>query len=365
MLARGLAQRGWQILFVSHPISPLHITSWKDQEFQERLRIHKARGVVDCDGNLRSYVPFTLIPPHSYPITRSAWVHNNWYRLTFPRLVEQVKEQGFTDVDLLYFDNPLQNFWLSTVSRKRAIYRMTDNISGYQKNTMSTIASEALLCRSVDIVLCTARSLMPRARMLGAKSPHYFPNGVELAHFQEDQRPAPDVYAEIASPRVIYVGEMAERFDFVLVKKLAQKLPNVSFIMIGPCSVARKELAGINNVHVLGSVPYDNLPPYIRHSDVGIIPFRVKEKAALVGGVNPLKLYQYLASGIQVVSVKWPEIEGLESPAFLCETDDEFIAAVRRALGNGLIERSAAERVLADKDWSGRVSELEGFVLPS
>lgn len=362
MLARKLANNGWKLAFISHPLSPLHyLKDWKSSDYRSRFAMYAAGGVEDCAGMVWAYVPFTLVPPHKYPITRSEWVLSNWQNLTIPRLVEKVKNAGFGKVDLLYFDNPLQNFWLNEIQHGVSIYRMSDNATAFDKSTKSVHANELKLCQSVTHVLCTARSLISRAVHMGARDVRYFPNGVDLSHFREDHRGKPTAYAHIPSPRVVYVGEMTERFDFQLVRHLSIAFPEVSFVLIGPSVRAEQEFKACPNVYTLGPIPYADLPPYIRHADVGLIPFALSRKADLIEGVNPLKMYQYLAAGIPVVSVAWPELESMGAPVHLCQNEREFVTALRAALHDGLDKRAAAT-FLADKDWQNRVAELERLV---
>lgn len=361
MLARGLARRGWRVAFVSHPISPLHIAEWQESGCRDRVAIYRSGGLEDCRGNVWTYVPFTLIPPHKYPITRSPWIIKNWYRWTFPSIREKVKRAGFGNVDLLYFDNPAQNFWLNSIKHARSVYRMPDNAAEFGKAAATVSVAERELCGSVDYVLCTAKNLLTRAENLGARSARYFPNGVELGHFQTGQCEEPARYRDIPSPRIIYVGEMAERFDFQLVRFLAQTFKAFSFVLIGRCQRARKEFEGHQNVYPMGCIPYAELPPYIRHANVGIIPFDVKRKNGLINGVNPLKLYQYLSSGIPVVSVEWPELAEMDVPATLCAGETEFAEALVTALENGVDQR-IVHKFLAGKGWDERVYDLEHLI---
>ncbi len=56
--------------------------------------------------------------------------------------------------------------------------------------------------------------------------------------------------------------------------------------------------------------------------------FVVTNHPELVHSINPLKLYEYLACGLSVVSVRWDEIKELDSIASLCNTKEEFLEAI-------------------------------------
>ena len=44
-----------------------------------------------------------------------------------------------------------------------------------------------------------------------------------------------------------------------------------------------------------------------------------------INNVNPLKLYEYMAAGLPVVSARWEELEQAETPAYLYRNSKEFI----------------------------------------
>jgi hypothetical protein len=59
-------------------------------------------------------------------------------------------------------------------------------------------------------------------------------------------------------------------------------------------------------MHFLGRKPYEVLPAFCRHLDMGLIPFKIN---ALTHAVNPIKLREYLSAGLPVVSTPMPEVK--------------------------------------------------------
>ena len=59
---------------------------------------------------------------------------------------------------------------------------------------------------------------------------HYLPNGVDFDHFNKADPSLPADYNDIPSPRIVYVGSIAEWFDVELIKKAARTLPACSFV---------------------------------------------------------------------------------------------------------------------------------------
>ena len=341
-LAREFLKMGYEVAFISDPISPFHI---KSPTLYERLAPYRSGGIREQ--NLWTYVPFTLFPPHNKPILRSEWIHRHWHQWTIPSVVKKVHQNGFGKVDILYLDTPLQSFWLNSIQAKKTVYRMADKNSGFKKSTPTQLQMEQELIQQVDCVVYTAK---PLADSIPRKA-HYLPNGVPFAHFAKPGH-LPSEYKNIPKPIAVYVGAIEYWFDFGLVEQLAKNMPDVSFVCIGP---AKEQTSTLKNVHFLGPRPYSEVPNYLQFANVGLIPFDVKHYPDLIHNVNPLKLYEYMASGLPVVSTRWKEIENIASPAHLCNTLEDFESGIRKALkSNGFTEQNFAKSF----DWSTRAAQL-------
>lgn len=124
---------------------------------------------------------------------------------------------------------------------------------------------------------------------------HLLPNGVESEHFQKAQ-PEPLQYAHLARPRIIFVGSWGWRVDKELFAALARSRPEWSFITVAP---PRSQMVELDNVLNLGGRDYADLPGYLQHADVGIVPYRDEPFNAASA---PLKILEYAAAGLAVVA---------------------------------------------------------------
>lgn len=237
---------------------------------------------------------------------------------------------------------------------------MADKNSGFSNSTKALEKAETKLSQSVDRVLYTAHTLEDHVNGLKPKDTLYFPNGVNLAHFLE-KKEQPVEYKSIDKPIVVYVGAIEEWFDFNLFNEMAKKMPDFAFVVIGPDKLAKQHINEIENVHILGRRSYDQLPAYLQYANVGIIPFNVKEYSHLLDYVNPLKLYEYMVSGIPVVSSKWKELELINSPAQLAENLDQFIEAIKEAVRD--TDKEKYINFAKQHSWTSRVDNLLAEVL--
>lgn len=356
-LARELLERGWEVAFLSDPLSPLHLAKGITADLRERFALYRAGGLSGAAGRLWAYVPAALFVPHNRPLLRGAWVARHWQRFSFPSIVREVGRRGFGEVDLLYFDNWCQPCWLECVRFARSVYRIPDYSPGHAKWTQAGRTLEEELARTVDLVVYAAASLRDYASGLSPRQMLHLPNGIHYRHFADDRRAAPPEYQQIARPIAVYVGVLNGWVDYDLLDRCAARLPRVSFVLIGRQERLPGGLKARSNVFFLGPRPFADLPPYLRHADVGLIPFAVKSYTDLINRFNPLKLYEYLACGLPVVSATWQELRTLQSPAVLCENDDDFVQAVGEAVARPAgIE--ANRLYAAARDWGSRLETL-------
>lgn len=353
-IARSLVELGWEVAFISDPISPFHVINGITPELKQRYLIYRQNGISDLDNRLWAYIPGAFLSPNNKPILRSQWVHKYWYATTYPNIINIAQKNGFDEVDLLYFDNPTHMFWLNKIQSKRSIFRVADNNTDFVKNTKALEKLEIELIKTVDLVVYSAENLKEYVNNKGPKRMLHVPNGVYFNHFTNTINQLPEEYKKIPKPIALYVGAMDFWFDFDLLNMAAEYLPNVSFVLIGPEKKARLKLKKLANIHILGRRDYSQLPNYIKNADLGLIPFNVQEYPNLVNSINPLKLYEYMACGLPVISMEWDELIHLKSPAKLCKTGEEFIAAIQ----NELTQKNDSQTFIQyshNQDWSKRV----------
>ena len=88
----------------------------------------------------------------------------------------------------------------------------------------------------------------------------------------------------------------------------------------------------MKNVHIIGPRPYASLPNYAKAFDAAILPFIVND---LTLAANPLKLREYLAAGLPVVSSAIPEAEKLGGHVRIGRNKQDFLDALNAILSSG------------------------------
>ena len=126
------------------------------------------------------------------------------------------------------------------------------------------------------------------------------PNGVDLHRFATVIRRPSDLPE---GPTAVYVGTLHdERLDVPLSCRIADQLPDVQFVYVGPDSLrarSRTLLQQHPNVHLLGGRSHDDVPSYYQHADVVIVPHLV---TPFTESLDPIKAREILAVGVPAVS---------------------------------------------------------------
>jgi glycosyltransferase involved in cell wall biosynthesis len=329
-LSARLAARGWDVLYLSNPISPLHLLNWRYSE--TRLRLSEAMSGVACpQERMRAMLPITMLPLVGRLGGRSRWILDRWPVFTVPNVAGALRHAGFDRPDLMVLDGPIAAPLVEVIKPGHSVLRIFDRLSGFSSTTPAMLDAQRDIARRVDLVTYSAEDLAADVDALRPRRKLHLPNGADVGHFAE-RRSRPAIYASIPEPRAVYVGTMADWFDFELVAFAARQRPQISFVLIGPPELARKRLPMLPNLYVIGPRPWSELPGYLQYAAVGLIPFDTRNHRDLVRGVNPLKLYEYAASGLPVVSVAWPELRKLNAPIELADEPQAFVRAIDRML---------------------------------
>jgi glycosyltransferase involved in cell wall biosynthesis len=362
--ARCFKEHGWDVAYLSGPISPFHwiynfLSSGKDRFYLKERAFNWKKGGLWIDG-VWTYVPFTFSPAYNFPFFRSKAALYLLDKLMFPPIITKLSDAGFEAADLIWLDSPLYGFLTDKIQHKKSILRIADDLAGFREFGRNLLDNEKKLAHKVDAVVVTSRILEDKAKKYGAKHIVYLPNGVEIEHFTGKTYDMPEEFESIPSPRIIYVGAIESWFDCDLVEYIANNRRGLSFIIIGPVSNKRLfELLNISNIHIFGIRDYETIPAYLWHSNAAIIPFKVN---SLINAVNPIKLYEYMACRLPVVCTKWKTVEDMASPAFLAEDRQQFLEMIDKALALDEKGKDGLADFARNNTWEKRFKIVSDFL---
>ena len=113
----------------------------------------------------------------------------------------------------------------------------------------------------------------------------------------------------------------------------------------------------IPNVIFTGGKHITELPAFLQHFDMTLIPFLLNK---LTKSIYPLKINEYLAAGKPVVSTSFSEdIRGFAKDIYIAQNHDEFVQLIDRAIAENT-ETKMQERyaTAASNTWEERVKQF-------
>lgn len=325
----------------------------------------------NCLIPLPDYGPnlYALTPPLMLPINwlPPGWLYRTlaeWNNLRLSRQITKgLQHLGWTDFIFFNSFNPL---YLSSLpegfSPKAFIYQSRDNIRAlepYLRKHGAYLEVEAI--READLSLATSRLLQKELSELSGDTVAYFPNAADFTLFKsayEKALPLPEELQELPRPIIGYTGNICHRIDYEIIKGICEKNPEKSVVLVGPRNHwghTNIDLDALPNLHFTGPKKIEQLPAYLAHFDLLVLPFLCND---VTRSIYPLKINEYLASGKPVVATPFSEDIQSFHPHIRLESEKEsFIRAIDEELRQDLPEKSEKRyREAAANTWEGRVS---------
>ena len=313
--------------------------------FRRLLRKVKSifTGLKVSDAGFWVYSPFTL-PVH----------HLSWAR---PVNEIILRWQVHRVVHKLRMSKPI--IWVAcpaacdtAIKMKNAflVYQRTDRYEEYPNVDPDIIRKyDQKLKTTADLTLFVNSSLFIEERSQ-CKNAFFLDHGVDFELFAsaDQDKSVPQDIAPIPKPIAGYFGEIEEvKIDIHFIEKIADLLPEVSFVFIGKPSLKFLRLAEKKNVWLLGQKPYEQIPHYGKCFDVAILPWRQNRWTE---AANPIKVKEYLALGKPFVSTPvFTELKQYRDITYIGRTPEEFAARIKQALREDCPEQVAIRRKKVEK----------------
>lgn len=377
------ALRGRDIVCFSHdwtgdPLSKTHLMRVLSREnhilwvnaLPNRMPTAASKDISRIAKKLRSFAePVREVEPNIFvlnPLVIPAYGSEAIVVLNRKLLIRQIRRAmrrlGFENVVNMVF-NPAAGLVAGHLGENELIYYCVDEYTAFTGVAAGLKEIEEDLFRRADVVVVSAEKLLESKREFNANT-HLIRHGTDWQQFRTAVDGGLEMPADIADlPRPIigFHGLIADWVDLDLVKKIAEHFPTGSVVLVGKTTIEAeqkaKELAAVPNVHFLGRKPYGDLPKYCAAFDVAINPFVINE---LTLAANPLKVREYLAAGLPVVSTDIPEVRVL-ADVLVGADDENIIARIEEALANPK-PRAAVSDAIRHESWEAKVDELRAIL---
>lgn len=357
-----LASEGNRVLFIEN--TGVRPPGWGDR----RRIVERLRSWMSGRGRFGSVRPnVVLYSPLALPFPYSPLAQRLNRRWICGGVRRWLRAHAFDDPVLLTFlPSQFTLDLMDEIDPAVAVFCCNDKLSETSPAAARLVPYEQRVLERCDLVVASALKLAEHCRRYNANT-RLMPTGVSLAKFDAAWRGDVEMPAELAGlrrPLVGHVGGLRKCVDQELLAAVSERLPDASFVLVGPEQVSVDRLRRRANVHLLGSRPHDRIPAYVRAFDVCLIPYVVD---GFTDHISPAKLNEYLALGKPVVSTPLFEVRGFHrlhgDVVSIADGADAFASAVEQALRDDGAAARARRRAVAEMHaWELKTETLSEWI---
>jgi glycosyltransferase involved in cell wall biosynthesis len=237
------------------------------------------------------------------------------------------------------------------------IYHCYDQIEAANWLKKHGPSLERKMMKIADAVIVTSQGLFEEKKAFSTRC-YLVKNGVNFGLFSKAfSKHSPEMEKVVG-----YIGSIDDRLDYELLEWLVAALPGIRFDFVGRI-VDEKAASGLKkyqNVIFHGSRKVQELPEYLKHFSLGIIPFA---KNRFTKGIYPLKINEYLAAGIPVVTTDFGWLEDFRKTVSIAGTREEFKTAVLDGISlDDDSKRAERQEAASENSWDHRAREISAII---
>ncbi len=367
-LAKEFAKHN-RVFYIDHPYSLKDLVGErKTAQLKNRYATlftgkNRYRKVAGQD-NLTVVIPGLTLPVNFFP---EGGLYNTLSSVNdailFRTIRRIIRDFGVTNFIYANFFDPYFGIrFPKDIQPLKKIYQSMDDLSQVAYTAKHGIRMEREMMQTYDDTFVTSRELY-RIHQPYARKIHYHPNAADLTIFSKALDAAlerPEDIRNLDKPLIGYTGNIDERPDYELLRKIADDNKDKYLVMVGPVNTTEHIQAGLDkldNVVFTGPKKIEQLPAYLKHFSCTIIPFK---RNVLTRSIYPLKINEYLAAGKPVVAMNFSEdIASFSPAAYIANSYDEFLQLLKTAIreDNETRKRERIEKA-ARNTWQNRVAEF-------
>lgn len=367
-----------RVFYFDRPFSIRDISSdWNLQQFQHRKKAiffgsNSYKKIQLGSVEVIQITPMISLPLNFFSEGKLYHFLNRFNNYILQKAIKKVI-RDFDVKDYIYFNSfhPVlmphisANIGLKPVAN---IYQSLDEISQEPYIARHGVAAEEYAISACDIAIGTSTKLCERHANRSGKTVHLLANAVDYDTFANAINKdfvKPEELKSFSAPVIIYTGHYSDlRLDHSLVISLTKRFAHCQVVFVGTYVKADLEKFGLNqisNLHFIGSRAIEELPAYLKHAAVAIIPYACN---ALTKGIYPLKINEYLAAGIPTVSTHFSDdIASFSDLIYLSDCHESFLNNVALAMQENpqiLLQRRMQHA--QQNSWKVRVQVLEKII---
>ncbi|MBL7105787.1 MAG: glycosyltransferase [Bacteroidales bacterium] len=349
-----------RVLYVEAPVNPVSFITRKQEA--KRLWKRYKNGPEKVCNNLWVTTFFYPLPYRgSRYLLGGKWVNNINQYFVKKKLKKQISELGFIN-PVLFIGGAHALPLLDDFKDSLKIYHCSDDYTLVPSFPQSFTDIESKFIKKCDLVVTTTDELKRSKQHLNSNIIS-IPNGADIDHFAQTQNEHVSIAKEIRvlpKPVIGYIGSIFRWLHQEWIDYAARINRDYSFVFIGPITTDISKLQNRKNIFFLGPRPYDSLPQYLKGFDVATIPFTID---GVTLKASPIKFYEYLASGLPIVSTELPDLKPFGEITFLVKNKKQFSDQLNIAIKSDNSELRTKRMEISKKfSWETRFNELKNQI---
>lgn len=248
------------------------------------------------------------------------------YHLCIPSIRSTVNLSAFGEPDIIWSTIPGSSELKKLFPSSTFVFHVVDRYSAFRGDAVKALEKKDYEAADVDLVIGEAlKNFLLNDLDIPSSKVVNIGQGVHLERFRIEQE-KPAEYAKCSGPIAVWLG-LLNKLDRPMLRTVVKQIGNLGgdVFIIGKKEGWINELEwDISNLHFIGSRNADEVAPFLVNADIGLMLYD-RQKAEVYEGQHPLKLYEYAAAGLCVLSTYHKEFETLDPPVIQVNTEDEII----------------------------------------
>jgi glycosyltransferase involved in cell wall biosynthesis len=319
-------------------------------------RIREVKGVNDS-------VLWILTTPPIFPVNflKNEYLYN-WIRKRNAAIIRRSilkaeKKIGFHSPVVVNAFNPtIGMYLLKKLREKYTVYYCYDEFSSVKWSQKHGSRVEIPFLAAVDATIVSSKILF-ETKSPNTRQCFLVENGVDYNLFKTGYTPSKGNEVIIG-----YTGTIDNRFDMLIIETIVKRFPEAKLVLVGRVKPYFEEIIqrlteNFSNVIHIGALPAEALPEWLGRFHIGIIPFIKNKQTA---AIYPMKINEYLAAGIPVVTTDFAPLEGFGEAISIASSPNEFVDCIERELASDNREKQMLRQSIAKQNsWENRALLFE------
>lgn len=322
--------------------------------YDSKRIIRRLRGLfrnLKMPRNVNQKASITVIQPLVIPFHSSKYARGiNTWLLT--RQISKILEVNSSGESCLWTFTPttygIESLFDHTVYHSVDLLHTVPGI-----NPRQSILDEQRLIQSANLLIASSTGVMKHLESLTSKRILLWENVADTKMFAKHS-------TKDRKDQVVYFGNLTDvKMDISLLVQVAESGQHL--IVAGPTGIdgtfpsGALQLSSYSNVELRSAVSQTEMAQICGVSKVGLIPYAINNHTA---GIFPLKVYEYLSSGMIVVSTRLPSLVHVTHPRLRLVNGEEFSNQVIHEVKHFNLSNPGDSAELAKNSWEHRLDQI-------